>query len=79
MNQQQILALYEWQAGTCFRHPCKGDVPTAVVQTVHQRVGDDEPVRACEECVIEPEQERWVAASESGLEYRPGHADEPLQ
>jgi hypothetical protein len=78
MDRQQILDLYQWHQGTCFRHPAKGDVPTAQITTLHPRAGDDEPIRACEDCVIELEQERWVEASRNGVEYRPGHAGETL-
>lgn len=76
MDRQQILNLYQWALGICFRHPMKGDVPTAVIQTIRPRAGDEEPVRVCEDCVMELEQERWVEASRSGVDYRPGHVGE---
>jgi hypothetical protein len=78
MDRQQILSLYEWRLGVCFRHPCKGEVPTAHVKTIHPRVGDDEEIRACEECVIEMEQELWATAAREGVRYEPGHAGEGL-
>jgi hypothetical protein len=76
MERQQILDLYTWEAGVCFRHPAKGEQPTALVQEVHPRTGPSEEVRACADCVVDLEQQRWLAACESGHAYRPGHAGE---
>lgn len=78
MDRQQILTLYRWATGLCFRHPMKGEVPTAHVKTVHPRAGSNEELRACEECVLQMEQERWAAASHDGVEYTPGHVGESL-
>lgn len=78
MDRQQTLDLYEWAPGACFRHPAKGEVPTAQIKTLHPRSGGEEAICACADCVIELEQERWIAASQSGLNYRPGHAGETL-
>ncbi|MFI5992547.1 hypothetical protein ACIBAC_11925 [Streptomyces sp. NPDC051362] len=78
MDRQQILDLYEWHPGACFRHPAKGDVATAQIKTIRPRVGEVETIRACEDCVIELEQERWVEASRNGVDYQPGHAGEAL-
>lgn len=76
MDRQAILDLYEWEDGICFRHPEKGAVPTAHVQTICPREGHQEDVRACQDCVLEMEQERWAEASREGLPYKPGHAGE---
>jgi len=78
MDRQQILDLYEWQPGACFRHPAKGEVPTALVKTIRPRLGDPEEVRACEECVLAMEWERLAAAQTEGFSYEPGHAGEGL-
>jgi hypothetical protein len=78
MDRQQILDLYEWAAGICFRHPERGEVPAARLKTLHPRVGHEEPVQACRDCVIELEQERWAEAGRNGLDYQPGHAGETL-
>jgi hypothetical protein len=78
MDRQQILDLYQWEPGVCFRHPAKGEVPTAIVKTVRPRVGHPEQVRACEDCVAWMERERWVTAGREGLPYEPGHAGEEL-
>lgn len=78
MDRQQILDRYEWRPGTCFRHPSDGQVPTAHVKTIRPRVGPEEEVRACEDCVVQMEQERWVEAGREGVPYEPGHAGEEL-
>jgi hypothetical protein len=78
MDRQQILDLYQWEPGTCFRHPAKGEVSTAIVKTVRPRVGHPEQVRACEDCVVWMERERWAIAGREGLPYEPGHAGEEL-
>jgi len=79
MDRQQILDLYTWRQGVCFRHPYKGEVPTAHIRTVRPRDGDPETVRACRDCVVEMEQERWAEAQREGAKYEPGHAGEELQ
>lgn len=76
MDRQQILNLYDWQLGICFRHPGKGEVLTAHVKTIRPREGGEEEVRACEACVLEMEQERQEVASQKGVDYEPGHAGE---
>jgi hypothetical protein len=78
MERQQILDLYEWAPGSCFRHPEQGEVATAHVKTVHPRSNHDEELRACKECILQMEQERWAAASSEGVEYTPGRVGEPL-
>lgn len=78
MDREQILDLYEWQPGVCFRHPDKGKVPTAHVKTIRLRTGGEEDVRACQDCVMAIERERWVAAGHVGVDYRPGHVGEEL-
>lgn len=74
MDRQQILDLYEWRTGICFRHPCKGEVPTAVVGTVHPQAGGERQVRGCADCVIAMEDMRREEAARTGGEYQPGPA-----
>ncbi|MFI9244119.1 hypothetical protein ACIGXF_16375 [Streptomyces sp. NPDC053086] len=78
MNRQQILDLYDWALGVCFRHPGKGRVATAHAVTVRPAAGGLQDVRACEDCVIAMEGERERAAQRAGRPYRPGRlaADE---
>ncbi|MFE7237151.1 hypothetical protein [Streptomyces sp. NPDC057580] len=77
MDRQQIYELYEWDPGACFRHPVEGVVDTAVVTTIHPRMGPAEDVRACRDCVVVMEAERRTRASELGIRYEPGRAGRP--
>jgi len=79
MDREQILDLYEWTDGTCFRHPSKGEVPTAVVGVIHPREDGEREVRACACCVLNLEDIRREDAARSGSEYEPGHLGEVLQ
>lgn len=79
MDRQQILDLYEWSDGVCFRHPARGDQPTTVVGVVHPRLEGEREVRACEDCVIAMEDIRREGAARSGTSYEPGHLGEVLQ
>lgn len=72
MDQRQILDLYDWADGVCFRHPGKGIVPTAVVGSVHPRGAGEREVRGCDDCVISLEGIRREQAARTGGEYRPG-------
>lgn len=74
MDRQQILNLYEWSDSVCFRHPCAGKIPTAVVGVIHPRADGDKEVRACADCVIAMEDIRREEAGRSGNVYRPGPA-----
>lgn len=76
MNQQQILDLYQWSNGVCFRHPEKGQVPTAVVGVIHPRADGEREVRGCAECVLAIEGMRREEAARSGSAYQPGHLGE---
>lgn len=72
MERQQILDLYKWALGICFRHPARGEQPTTVVKTLHPRGGGDRDVRACEACVVLLEAERESAARIAAVAYVPG-------
>lgn len=52
MERLQILARYDWADGCCFRHPSKGEVPTAPVGLVLPPGNGGHEVRACVGCVI---------------------------
>jgi hypothetical protein len=73
MDRQQILDLYEWENGVCFRHPSKGEVPTAHVETIRPPAGGLQDVRACSECVVDMEAHRQATALRHGKPYSPGH------
>jgi hypothetical protein len=72
MDRQQILDLYDWSEGVCFRHPSKGRVPTAVVGAIHPRDDREREVRACRDCVIALEGTRREQAVQAGVSYEPG-------
>ena len=76
MDRQQILDLYDWAPGICYRHPDRGRVPTALVKVLHPRDVQDREVRACEDCVIAIEDARRETAARSGDVYEPGHVGE---
>lgn len=79
MDRHQILGLYRWRPGVCFRHPSRGEVPTTVVGVIHLREEGEREVRGCEDCVIAIEDERREMAARSGSEYEPGHLGEALR
>lgn len=74
MERQQILDLYQWRDGICFRHPGKGEVPTAVVKVLRPGADGEHEVRACADCVLAMEDARRETAARTGREYVPGHA-----
>ena len=79
MDRDQILALYDWRHGVCFRHPERGTVDTALVKTIHPRGNGSHEVRACKDCVITMEDIRRETAARSGSGYEPGHAGEEVR
>jgi hypothetical protein len=76
MERQQILDLYEWDEGLCFRHPERGPIRTACVKVLRPRGAGQHEVRACEDCVIGMEDIRREAAARAGSKYEPGHVGE---
>ena len=78
MERQQILDLYDWANGVCFRHPGKGSVSTVVVGVIHPREEDEREVRACVDCVLMMEDMRREEAARSGSVYEPGRLGEVL-
>lgn len=79
MDRQQILDLYQWEPGVCFRHPDKGELPTAVVGAIHPRADGEREVRGCADCVIAMEATRREEAARSGSEYEPGRLGEKAE
>ncbi|MFF7308203.1 hypothetical protein [Streptomyces sp. NPDC008137] len=76
MERQQILDLYQWDDGVCFRHPEQGTVPTVCLKTLRPLGAGQHEVRACGDCLIGMEDIRREAARRSGSEYQPGHVGE---
>lgn len=72
MDSAEILALYDWETGTCFQC-ARTDLDTTVVGLLHPQCSPPQQVRACRECLLLLEAEREVAARRSGESYEPGH------
>lgn len=72
MDSGQILDLYPWEPGICFRHPAEGEVPTTHVATIRPPAGGLQDVRACRDCVLRIEADRAAAAERQGRAYIPG-------
>lgn len=72
MDSEQILKLYSWDDGVCFRHPGKGEVLTTHLWTVRPPAGGIQDIRGCQECVVSLERQRERAAERDGREYSPG-------
>lgn len=72
MDSEEILSLYTWAPGVCFRHPDRGETDTARIKTLHPRSSPDQELRACRDCVLALEAIRRAAVPE----YEPGHVAE---
>ena len=71
MTPEVILALYEWEIGSCFRCAHE-DVYTTPLDEIVTPSGDTYELRACGVCVLALERERSCYAKRRGLEYQPG-------
>lgn len=71
MDRGEVLALYEWAPGNCFRC-AQTDVPTTRICQLDTPIGDCYELCACERCILELEEERRRYADRHGSEYEPG-------
>jgi hypothetical protein len=71
MDSDEILGLYPWSSGACFRC-ARGKVDTTHLAEICTPAGAHYDVRACRACVLELEDERRRYAERRGLTYRPG-------
>jgi hypothetical protein len=71
MDSGNILDLYEWAPGACFRCARSG-VDTAVVGLLRPPEGAPQEVRACYSCLLRLESEKEDAAKRADLPYTPG-------
>lgn len=78
MDPDQILALYDWKPGTCFRCPAPSETDTALIAILQPRFDGAKQIRACRECVIVMEESRRSLAEQVGVTYEPGRAGEAL-
>jgi hypothetical protein len=77
MEREQILALYEWSMGVCFRHP-GAETDTTVIKTLQPQFDPEEQIRACRPCILAMEAARRAAAEGAGIPYVPGRAGDAL-
>lgn len=71
MDRREILALYEWAIGDCFRCARTGVLTTRFCE-LDTPIGDCYALRACESCILQLEEERRRYADRHGCEYEPG-------
>lgn len=71
MTDDQILALYQWATGTCFRC-ARTNVDTTRIRELDTPAGVRYDIRACRECVLDLEGERERHAKRAGHEYIAG-------
>ncbi|MEU0393789.1 hypothetical protein ABZ208_13600 [Streptomyces sp. NPDC006208] len=72
----EILSLYTWTPGVCFRHPELSETDTVKVKTLHPRSSPDQDLRVCRRCLLALEAIRRAAAEGAGDVYEPGHVAE---
>lgn len=70
-DDDEILGLYQWQTGTCFKCAHTG-IDTTRLREITTRAGVRYDVRACRDCVLALEGERRRIAEKQGREYVPG-------
>ncbi|MFF6847184.1 hypothetical protein [Streptomyces antimycoticus] len=71
MDRGEILGLYEWAIGVCFRC-ATANTATTHLGEIDPPAGDHYDIRACEKCLVELEEERRRYAERTGREYTPG-------
>jgi hypothetical protein len=76
MTDEQILALYEWRIGDCFRC-ARTSLPTTRMAEIGTAAGARHPIRGCKKCVLALEMERRHDAARRGTTYVPGGVGQP--
>lgn len=71
MNIEEILALYDWAPGDCFRCAAAG-VDATFIDAICTRGGERYEARACRNCVLAIEGEQRADAERRGERYVPG-------
>lgn len=71
MEPGDILDLYVWTVGTCFRC-ARTREPVTQLAAIKTQSGQQYAVRACRGCVLLMEAERQRRAQRSGASYEPG-------
>jgi hypothetical protein len=76
MTDEQILALYDWETGRCFRCSRSG-IDVTRISGIDTPSGDQYSVHACRDCVLAMEAERRRRAGREERPYRPGRIGRP--
>lgn len=71
LTGEEILGLYKWQTGDCFRCARAG-VDVTPIGEIDTPIGDCYSIAACRCCVLNLERERRFHAARTGEEYVPG-------
>lgn len=71
MTPDEILALYEWTLGDCFRCALT-HLHVTRIDTITTPAGHDYVLDACGSCVLAMEEERRRHAERRGARYEPG-------
>ncbi|MFV8127564.1 hypothetical protein [Streptomyces syringium] len=72
IDRHEIIALYTWAVGSCFRC-ARRDVDTTLLDVIDTPIGDRYEIRGCQLCVLVLEEERRRYAERRGEGYAPGH------
>lgn len=70
-SPDEILSLYEWSPGSCFRCAREG-LDTTLLSVIRPPAGGRYEVRACRDCILDLEAGRERAAERAGVAYAPG-------
>lgn len=76
MTDEQILALYDWMVGDCFRC-ARTSLDVADIAEIETPAGKQYAVAACRSCILALEDERRRRAERLGAPYRPGCIGRP--
>lgn len=71
MTPNEILTLYKWTLGDCFRCAMT-DLYVARIDSITTPAGDEYTLQACGSCVLIMEEERRRYAERRGDRYVPG-------
>lgn len=75
MDDEEILSLYRWATGPCFRC-AHTDLDTTRIRQIDTPIGVHYDVRACRACILDLEAERQRRAARANGEYTPGRLGE---
>lgn len=71
MTDSEILSLYSWTTGSCFRC-ARQDLDTTRIREIDTPIGVPYDVRACRTCILDLEADQQHRAARAGALYTPG-------